>query len=394
MVKKKGSAGKDLLNWCRSKLVIFLDRIYSKDKRIIICGSSNGRQFYGCPRVLYDYLVKECAKEFDTYYYLNEGPSDDPRCLRKGGNFNWKTIKTVLRAKTVIGSHGQQDFGPWKFSSKKLFIHTGHGFPIKAVALANKSVSKDEIAGWKRMNELVDVELASSDIMAELLSKGHGYEVGRFLAVGQPKNDKLVAPRPEGRPKFLDKLPEHEKIVFYCPTFRDWGPARLFPFKDFDKAQLEKFLEDNKMVILVRYHINEGEPPSKLLGGRCVDFSYDKFPDVENEDVLLYIDSIMTDYSSIYCDFLLLDRPLIFLPYDLEEYKQRRGFMVDDYDKWSPGPKPGNFEDFLKVLKDLAEGKDDFKADRKRVNEWINAKQTANTPEKVVEYLRKELAKY
>jgi len=394
MVQKKRSAGKDFLNRCRSKLVIFLDYFYSKDKRIIICGSSNGRQFYGCPRVIYDYLVKECAKEFDIYYYLNEGPADDPRCLRQGGNFNWKTIKKVLRARTIIGSHGLQDFGPWEFSSKKLFLHTGHGFPIKAVALANKVVSKKEVAEWKRMDKLVDVELASSDIMAELLSKGHGYEVGRFLVIGQPKNDKLVNPKTEIRPQFLDKLPDHKKVIFYCPTFRDWGPTKLFPFDDFDKDRLDRFLEENKLLILLRYHINEGEAPIKCIGKRCIDFSYDSFPTVENEDVLLHVDSVMTDYSSIYCDFLLLDRPLIFLPYDLEEYKMKRGFMVDDYDKWSPGPKPKTFEEFLKVLKDLAEGKDEFKAERKRVNELINAKQTANTPEKVVEYLRKELAKY
>jgi CDP-glycerol glycerophosphotransferase (TagB/SpsB family) len=394
MAQKKGSAGKDLLNWCRSKLVIFLDRVYSKDKRIIICGSSNGRQFYGCPREIYEYLVKECPKEFDTYYYLNEGPAKDPRCLTKGGNFNWKTIKTILKAQTVIGSHGLQDFGPWGFSSKKLFIETCHGFPVKAMSQVSPASSKKNRAEAKKTARLANRFLAASDYQAELFAKGWGVGLDKILVVGQPKNDKLVRGPVDKDPDFMRGLPEHRKVIFYCPTFREWGPTKLFPFEDFDKGRFDKFLEDNKIVILIRYHINEGEDLNKYVGGHCIDFSYNKFPNIQNEDVLQHVDSVMTDYSSIYCDFLLLDRPLIFLPYDLEEYKTQRGFMVEDFNKWSPGPKPKTFEEFLQVLKDLADGKDEFRAERKRVNDIINTKQTAHTPEKVVDYLRKELAKY
>jgi CDP-glycerol glycerophosphotransferase (TagB/SpsB family) len=94
-------------------------------------------------------------------------------------------------------------------------------------------------------------------------------------------------------------------------------------------------------------------------------------------------------YSSKYLDFLLLDRQVMFLPYDLEYYKEARGFMVDDFDKWTPGPKPRTFEE---VLKDIVDGKDDYRPERKRINGLVNAVQTDNTPKKVFKFLKKRIA--
>jgi CDP-glycerol glycerophosphotransferase (TagB/SpsB family) len=51
------------------------------------------------------------------------------------------------------------------------------------------------------------------------------------------------------------------------------------------------------------------------------------------------MDLLITDYSSIYFDYLLLNRPIIFTPTDLEEYRETRGFLLEPYDFWTPGPK-------------------------------------------------------
>ena len=57
----------------------------------------------------------------------------------------------------------------------------------------------------------------------------------------------------------------------------------------------------------------------------------------EVSDILPDFDMIISDYSSIYLDFLLLDRPVLLLPYDLEEYGAVKGlnFRFDDI---NPGP--------------------------------------------------------
>ena len=54
-------------------------------------------------------------------------------------------------------------------------------------------------------------------------------------------------------------------------------------------------------------------------------------------DFLNVVDVLITDYSSIYFDYLLLNRPIIFHMPDLEEYQKKRGFILDPLDEWTPG---------------------------------------------------------
>ncbi|MCX5773226.1 MAG: CDP-glycerol glycerophosphotransferase family protein, partial [Fusobacteria bacterium] len=51
------------------------------------------------------------------------------------------------------------------------------------------------------------------------------------------------------------------------------------------------------------------------------------------------VDLLMTDYSSVYFDFLLLNRKLIFIPSDIEEYDLNRGFVFEKYYDITPGEK-------------------------------------------------------
>ena len=64
-----------------------------------------------------------------------------------------------------------------------------------------------------------------------------------------------------------------------------------------------------------------------------------KKEDMEFYETLNAADLLITDYSSVYFDYLLLDRPLIFVPVDLEEYIETRGLLLEPYDAWTPGPK-------------------------------------------------------
>ena len=82
-------------------------------------------------------------------------------------------------------------------------------------------------------------------------------------------------------------------------------------------------------------------------------------------------DLLITDYSSIYLDFLLTGRPMIFLPYDRGEYLADRG-MNFDYDQVTPGPKPENFAEFLRWLGALTEGEDPWAEERARVRRFFH----------------------
>ena len=60
-------------------------------------------------------------------------------------------------------------------------------------------------------------------------------------------------------------------------------------------------------------------------------------------------DVLVTDYSSVYVDFLLLNKPIIFSCPDIEVYKRDRGFIVDDPEMFMPGAKVKTQRNFWKA---------------------------------------------
>ena len=83
-------------------------------------------------------------------------------------------------------------------------------------------------------------------------------------------------------------------------------------------------------------------------------------------------DGLITDYSSVYFDYLLLNRPIGFTVDDMEEYMKNRGFVVDDPRPLMPGQFLNTPEDFCGFLSDLLEGRDPYGEERLRVKELTN----------------------
>jgi CDP-glycerol glycerophosphotransferase (TagB/SpsB family) len=121
------------------------------------------------------------------------------------------------------------------------------------------------------------------------------------------------------------------------------------------------------------------------LSDRIIDFGFEICPDIN--PVLPEIDVLITDYSSIYLDYLLLNRPCIFIPHDIEQYKEGRGLLLDDYDFWAPGYKVKSFMEFLESLKCSLSGLDPYKTHREEICRQFNYYQTDNSCEKLLNLL-------
>lgn len=72
-------------------------------------------------------------------------------------------------------------------------------------------------------------------------------------------------------------------------------------------------------------------------------------------------DALISDYSSVYVDYLLLNRPVIFSCPDLEEYKRDRGFVVDDPSTLMPGAIIKTQDELICTLENIFKGKDEYK---------------------------------
>ncbi|MEN6292486.1 MAG: CDP-glycerol glycerophosphotransferase family protein [Methanobacterium sp.] len=83
-------------------------------------------------------------------------------------------------------------------------------------------------------------------------------------------------------------------------------------------------------------------------------------------------DALITDYSSVYIDYLLLDKPIGFMYDDLEEYRKARGFIFEPITDYMPGMKMSNLDQLIIFINNICVGIDNYKNDRNKVNLMFN----------------------
>ena len=108
---------------------------------------------------------------------------------------------------------------------------------------------------------------------------------------------------------------------------------------------------------------------------------------LETNDVLTYIDVLITDYSGVYFDYLLLNRPVIFAAFDLEGYVEQRG-LYDDYAFYIAGPIAKNWSEVIEHARDALINPEKFEGLRSEKNKIFNKHCDGNSSMRVCGYLK------
>ena len=238
-------------------------------------------------------------------------------------------------------------------------------------------IRKREIGANKNLTYVV----VSSPDVAPYYESAFGVRPDQIISTGSPNQDWFYRMENTGaqvgllrRVRLNDEYPQAKGkyLVLYAPTFRDDPNADsvlahvdLAKIKESLEKGLNKNLKDGKrreVCILVRLHPHdtvsrkslEGISGSTILKNSVADLT--DWPD-SNE--LCYLsDLLITDYSSICMNFVLLNKPTVFYAYDLDNYKDARNFYYD-YETTVPGPVAHNMNELGKVLRNA-----EFRADK------------------------------
>jgi CDP-glycerol glycerophosphotransferase (TagB/SpsB family) len=343
------------------RAITWLDRRIPEKPHQLLFGADQGQRFAENPRQLFEYMARlpawqpfwvsrsrKVVREVNRSYPGRALWWFDPRALWVG-----------LRSRFFVISHSRQDVLPAGFSLESKFIHLTHGTPLKAMGRLRAGKKNEPIRGMERFCCMV----ASSDFVADLWATAYGIPRERIEALGLPRNDLLF----ERDARTEAQLAAFSgKIVLYAPTFRDWTTRSDFlPVPGLDVHELNRLLEDEDATLLVRPHAFEASAAAATLAAaassRIVQADSGLFPDVNQ--LLPFVDVLITDYSSIYFDYLLLDRPIIFAPWDLHAYTEKRGFMLN-YDAHTPGAKVVSPTQFLSTLRKELAGLDPHRVER------------------------------
>ncbi len=162
--------------------------------------------------------------------------------------------------------------------------------------------------------------------------------------------------------KLLDELTQFEKVFIWLPTFRD-GKKDFLKEAHIDFEQWNEFLSQRNDILLVKMHQN--------LHTRFEDFSHIRFLNSATDiyPFLTFTDCLITDYSSIYIDYLLLDKPIIFFCFDKHSYISDMRGIYYDYEEVTPGCKCYHFNELLASMDHFDH--DQFQKHRQQMKEFF-----------------------
>ncbi|RLA82617.1 MAG: hypothetical protein DRG78_06715 [Epsilonproteobacteria bacterium] len=196
------------------------------------------------------------------------------------------------------------------------------------------------------------------------------FQSKKFLIYGYPRNDFLLRETSSLDLLFCDKelysFSKTHKIVLYVPTIREYLFQGEKTYKDllpFNFYTLNKSLNDINIVMIIKLHPYVLEFFYLFIENS--DFSNIIFHPEQGDiyPILKYTDILITDYSSIAYDFLLLDRPIIFFDYDREKYEKNMDGFLFNYDEYTPGFKVQTQEELITAMTKV----DTFKKQRKHI---------------------------
>src|SRR5690606_19582101 len=198
--------------------------------------------------------------------------------------------------------------------------------------------------------------IVSAESVRPFYAEGFGVPMENVVPTGIPRTDIFFDN--EYKRKISEmlyrKYPfiKNKKVILYAPTFRGNGQqSAFFPFKQLDLVKIYNALKEDcifiiKMHPFVKDRIDIPDEFKHVI----FDFTHSK----ENiNDMLFITDILVTDYSSVCFEFGLLNKPMIFYCFDLEEYTAARDFYTP-FKEFVPGPICTNSNeliDSINVLK-------------------------------------------
>lgn len=338
-----------------------------KDDKTILLYTNLG--FRDNIKAIYDFLIENgYNKQYRILISTNEHVFDSWPDNVKSEN-NIKGVISFLRAGHIFYAFGRIPIYPAK---NQYVVQMWHGTPFKA-ADEHQLKTAPKKSYYTKM-------LISSNYFSEIVKPVHGLKDENIAICGQPRTDVMF----KNNEKYKE-LVGYKKIVIWMPTFRK---SNILGYSDvvnkesvipiIKVEQYENFnfwLKDNNVLLIVKLHPMEDVSRFCSMNlSNLMLLSHEAFNDKQWDlyRLISQCDAMITDYSSVFYDFMLLNRPLAFTVDDIEQYKSGRGFAVDNPDYLTAGYKIHNEEELKKFLTDLLNDNDMFSTRREEVNQLVN----------------------
>ncbi|MFC6178471.1 CDP-glycerol glycerophosphotransferase family protein [Weissella sagaensis] len=320
------------------------------DEKTILYEVRDGQSMTDSPLAIFRYLSNHKKYQHLRHVWVVTDDSSEnlarmvaniPTQMQK--NIIWVKRNTIayakwlLKAKFLITNSTFQSF--WHKKPDQIYVNTWHGTPLKYMGYdipGSKTSLKNVQRNLLMADYIISPNKHTSHVFLDRY-KLNGLYQGEILESGYPRIDLTYGHDQAQTISYLlqsgVRIDRDKSIVMYTPTWK--GTSITNPSgginQIFEEVNCLKQLNPDKN-ILVKVH-----PYAYQLAKRHDKLHQYLVPDEMDANLILGItDILITDYSSIFFDYLVTDKPIIFYAWDHELYSSYRGMYFDDDEL--PGP--------------------------------------------------------
>ena len=339
---------------------------YKVDDKTIFFESFGGASASCSPKAIYNYLIEN--KDYKDYKFIwaFKNPKKD-HLIKKNKNL------TIVKSKSKDYYKYLSKSKYWIVNSlldlsvikkkNQIYVQCWHGTPLKklrcditvtgSVLNTKEEVIKRNNLDVAKIDYFISPSKYSTEKFTSAFNLKNLNKENIIIEKGYPRNDKLINYTQNDINAIKEKLniKTNKKIILYAPTFRDdehkSGLGYTYKLNiDFDKLKKEL---GKDYVILFRAHYFIA---NSFDFNKYKDFVYNVSDYDDINDLYIISDLLITDYSSVFFDYAILKRPILFYMYDYKNYKTKlRDFYLDL--KELPGPIIEKQEDLIKNIKQI-----------------------------------------
>lgn len=321
---------------------------------------------------LYDYIRKQTGSSRYKMIWFVEHVREEKRVenviqIPKRG-FNLKRYYWNAVARYIFFDDSSVE----KYRSDQICIYLGHA------TRAMKNVK-----GKVPIPKCVDFVCSSSEHNDELMSEVYVCDIKKMVHTGFPVTDWLYKKWNE-----ISKIKvrvNYRKIIVWMPTFRksmynherndssehsDTGLSLIRSQEDY--FELDEWLKQKGVLLIIKFH-----PAQDMMEIHIKDkenivlMSPEKIKelDINTYKLLTQTDALISDYSSVSFDYLIVDRPIAYVVSDYDSYKP--GFAANNPEHYMPGEYIYTKDDLLHFIDEITRGIDNRKKEREAVRNEI-----------------------
>lgn len=306
-------------------IINMINMFIKKDNTLILFNCYGGKKYDDSPKEIFLNMINDNRCRDFKYVWAFHNPENFnvPRAKKIKTDTIDYYITALKAAYWVTNSSIERGLN---FKKKgTIYFNTWHGTPIKMMGTDIED-KKTLYRSKTKFHE--DAILAQSDYEVEIFSRVFQIKESRFLRIGLPRNDVLSNHTVSdilSAKKRLDIL-DNKKVILYAPTFRNYRNQ----YAEYNYFKLNMDLWKQKLgehyILLYRGHY---EDQNILYLDKDVQFIYNVTVYPSINDILIATDVLISDYSSIFFDFSILEKPMLCFAYDYEIYCQERGIYLD-----------------------------------------------------------------